>query len=102
MAYRVETSLSALNDADEAYQWLHRQSPQAAVRWLNGLEETIQTLSNNPQRCSLAPESDEMKEEIRQLLYGKRRNVYRILFRIRGDLVTVLYIRHAARRYRGT
>ena len=47
-----------------------------------------------PQRCALAPENDALTEEIRQLIYGKSRNKYRILFTIREDIVFVLHVRH--------
>lgn len=35
--------------------------------------------------------------EVRHLLYGRKPNVYRILFTIEGDTVHVLHIRHADR-----
>jgi hypothetical protein len=35
-------------------------------------------------------------EEIRQLLYGKSKNIYRVLFTIRDVTVYVLYVRHSA------
>jgi hypothetical protein len=35
-------------------------------------------------------------EEVRVLLSGKRRGVYRVLFTIRGDTVQVLTVRHSA------
>jgi plasmid stabilization system protein ParE len=33
---------------------------------------------------------------LRELLYGRRRNVYRILFTIDGQTVNILRVRHAA------
>ncbi|WP_414582712.1 type II toxin-antitoxin system RelE/ParE family toxin [Scytonema sp. PCC 10023] len=47
-----------------------------------------------PRRCALAAENDALTEEIRQLIYGKSRNKYRILFTIREDTVFVLHVRH--------
>ncbi len=41
-------------------------------------------------------ENDELIEEIRQLIYGKSRNKYRILFTVREDTVFVLHIRHSS------
>jgi hypothetical protein len=35
--------------------------------------------------------------EVRHLLYGHKPHVYRILFTIRGDTVSILYIRHGRR-----
>jgi hypothetical protein len=47
----------------------------------------------------LASENGHFAEEIRQLLYGRGRNRYRILFTIGEEAVHVLHIRHGARRY---
>ena len=41
----------------------------------------------------LAPESSRFPFEVRQLLYGRKPHVYRILFTIEGDTVHVLHIR---------
>lgn len=35
--------------------------------------------------------------EIRQLIYGRRRGQYRVLFAIHEDAVEVLHVRHGAR-----
>jgi len=52
----------------------------------------------SPQRRPIAPDSDVSGEQVRVLLYGKRRGVYRVLFTIRGDTVHVLTVRHSAQR----
>ncbi len=96
MTYRVITQPSAETGADQAFRWLYERSPEAAVRWYRGLRQAIESLAEHPQRCPLAPENEQFEEEIRQLLYGRRRGVYRLLFTIEGDTVSVLYIRHSA------
>jgi hypothetical protein len=53
-------------------------------------------LTQQPLRCPLATESDKFPEEPRDLLFGKRKNKYRIILAIRNDDV-VLYVHHAAR-----
>jgi hypothetical protein len=63
------------------------------LRWLNGIKQASESLSRNPERCPLAPESKEIESDIRQLLYGK----YRMLFIIRDHMVYLLHIRHGAR-----
>ena len=98
MTYRVITLPRAERDAREAYQWLAQQAPEAALRWYRGLREAIESLAAHPQRCPIAPENEYAEEEIRQLLYGRRRSIYRILFTIKGDMVSVLTVRHGARR----
>jgi len=86
-------------EAEEIYRWLLERSPSTVTKWFNGLAAAIFSLERNPKRCSLAPENDAFEEEIRQLLYGKRGGVYRILFTIVGDTVKVLHLRHGARRF---
>ena len=49
-----------------------------------------------PYRCGLAVEHEIFPEEVRQLLHGKSKNVYRVLFVIRDSNVYVLYVRHSS------
>lgn len=53
-----------------------------------------------PKCCSLARENDYFGQEISQLLYGRGRNSYRIIFTIvesqEVSIVRILHIRHAA------
>jgi len=99
MRYRVEITAAALADAEEAFLWIYRDSPEKAMQWLNAALHAIGSLESYPGRCALAPENDAFEQEIRQLLYGKRSGVYRILFTISGDGVVILHIRHGARRW---
>ena len=49
-------------------------------------------------RCPVAPESRKAKRRLRQLLYGVKRDVYRVIYEIDESrkVVCVLTIRHAA------
>jgi plasmid stabilization system protein ParE len=96
MKYRVLIQPTAKGELRKAYRWLHEESPAVAARWLDNLLKKTQTLETHPERCPLAPENDFFEETIRQLLYGKKHGVYRILFTVRGDTVDILHIRHAA------
>jgi plasmid stabilization system protein ParE len=97
MKYRVHFTRSASSDADAAYQWIAGRTARAAVKWFNGLIAVIDSLEDFPTRCSFAPESKKAAEEIRQMLYGRRPHVYRILFIVRGKDIFVLHIRHGSR-----
>ncbi len=68
----------------------------SADEWFKGLMNAIGSLQEKPRRCSLATEHEVFTEEVRQLLYGKARNKYRILFTIREDIVYVLFVRHTS------
>ena len=98
MAFRVKYSAEAERDLDELLEWLLQQGAgDAALRWLQGLEDAVTSLENAPHRCGLAPEGELLSAEIRQLLYGSKSNVYRILFNIEDEIVNVLHIRHGRR-----
>ncbi|HKP86567.1 MAG TPA: type II toxin-antitoxin system RelE/ParE family toxin [Blastocatellia bacterium] len=103
MAYRVDISPSALQDAEDAYVWVKEHAPSRAGAWYEGLLKAIYSLENLPTRCSIAPESKDIGITIRQLLYSKKGSVYRILFAVGHDdatgedVVRVFRIRHSAR-----
>jgi plasmid stabilization system protein ParE len=97
MTYQVVVQPSAQAEIEMAYEWTAERAPMAATRWYNRLVDAIRSLADNPERCALASEDEYFPEEIRNLLYGKRRNAYRILFTIRGDTVHVLHVRRGSR-----
>ncbi len=98
MAYLVELSLRAERDLDYPYQRISADDSPAAARWFNGLEEPIYTRERLPRRCPIAPESRKAKRRLRQLLYGAKRDVYRVIYEIDDSrkVVRVLTIRYAA------
>src|SRR5262249_2846561 len=96
MPHSVQITARALREIDETLEWLAERSSQAAARWHGQLVEAVRSLEDKPERRGLAPESEWFPGEIRQLLYGKRRGVYRILFEIRDNTVYILRVRHSA------
>ncbi len=96
MAYLVHITARALREIDGALAWISERSPAAASRWHQRILIAMRSLENNPERWSLAPESEWYPAEIRQMLHGKKRGVYRILFIVRGNSVYVLRVRHGA------
>jgi plasmid stabilization system protein ParE len=96
MAHVVRITARALSEIDERLGWLSARSPSAALRWHEQLMQAISSLQDNPERCGLAPESEWYPGELRQLLHGKRRGVYRILFEVRGNAVYIPHVRHSA------
>lgn len=98
MTFRVRISQQAEQEAEEIFDWLRSQhAGETGVRWFLRLEEAIQSLEEFPTRCQVAPESARFPFEVRQLLYGNKPHVYRILFTIDGDTVNILHIRHGRR-----
>jgi plasmid stabilization system protein ParE len=99
MAFRVEISLQAERDAEQILEWLLSQkSGQAGLAWFLALDDAFASLSEFPERCPIAPESARFPFEVRQLFYGRKPHIYRILFSISSDVVTVLHIRHGRRK----
>ena len=96
MPHTVRITRRALQEIEQALKWLAERSPRAAARWHSRLLKAIHSLEFNPERFSLAPENDWYSGgELRQLLYGKRRGIFRILFEVRGETVYILRVRHS-------
>ncbi len=95
MSFHVAIARKAAREIEDQFNWLADRSEAAANRWRNSLLQAIDTLENDPERCPEAPEA-EWHPGLRQLLHGKRRNLHRILFEIRGQTVVILRLRHSA------
>jgi len=54
------------------------------------LGQAIAALADMPERCPVADESEQLGITLRQLLYGRRRGVYRLLFSIEGETVSAM------------
>jgi len=99
MEYQVDLSDIAEAEMDAAYLSFSQKSVDAAWHWYTGARAAANTLSRFPRRCPLARENDDFpNHEVRQLIYGKGRNAYRILFIIFEEdaAVRVIRFRHGA------
>jgi plasmid stabilization system protein ParE len=76
---------------------LEKLTQTTTLEWFDGLVDAIESLAEFPQRCAFAPDRGFRHREIRQLLYGERHSVYRILYRVEDENVQILTIRHARR-----
>ena len=98
MAFRVEPTARAKRDLDAILgRLLTHEAGEAGLRWFRKLEQAIVSLSELPQRCALAPENADFPFDVRQLIYGRKPDQYRVLFTIDEDVVVVLHIRHGRR-----
>jgi plasmid stabilization system protein ParE len=93
-AYRVDLDRAA-RDLIHLYRAIDAQSSGQARAWFNGLERMILSLDQNPARGAVIREDP----NLRQLPYGRRRYVFRIIYAVdeAGSVVTVLHIRRGAR-----
>jgi plasmid stabilization system protein ParE len=98
MSFRVEITTEAEGDLDSILAWLiSEHAGGTGLRWFEALEDAIATLAEFPERCSVAPESRLFPFEVRQLLYGNKPHIYRVLFTIEEKTVYVLHVRHGRR-----
>ncbi|MBZ5586059.1 MAG: type II toxin-antitoxin system RelE/ParE family toxin [Acidobacteriia bacterium] len=99
MEFRVDVSERAARDLKLLFLAIRADESESAARWFNGMERAIESLAERPTCCPVAPES-RSRRVIRQLLYGRKPHIYRVLFQTdsKNRTVRVLHIRHGARR----
>lgn len=95
MAWRVRITARAERDLTSLYDEIDAVNSAAARIWFTGFKEAILSLEQLPLAWPLTPES----RRLRHLLYGRKPNVYRVIYRlIKGrNQIDVLHIRHGAR-----
>ena len=98
MAFRVDLTPQAEADLEEIFEWVFSRAPYRAPLWFSRLESAILSLGHRPERCPIVPALSTGDHPVRQLLFGRRRHVYRVYFSVLEDVVKVLHVRHGARR----
>ncbi|MGD9646587.1 MAG: type II toxin-antitoxin system RelE/ParE family toxin [Pirellulales bacterium] len=94
MTYRIVVQPTAVHDVQQLYHWIAERSAGGALRWYQQWFKAVDSLRRNPLAYGLAPESDFVDVEIRQILFRTRRGrIYRALFSIEGEVVRVLHVR---------
>jgi plasmid stabilization system protein ParE len=98
MTYKVRLQPLAENDLEDAYLWAAKSAPETAGLWLARFQAALLTLAEQPERSGFAPEHKKLKRELRQLLFGRKPNVFRAVFLIDGNVVRIIRIRRGSRR----
>lgn len=95
MAYRVELTERAARDLVYIYQTIEAGTSARAHAWFNRLEQLILSLEEQPSRGTPIHED----ARYRQLLHGRKPNVYRVIYAIDEQTreVMVLHIRNGRR-----
>ncbi len=95
MAYRVEVTARAGRDLRRIYRDIHAVYSKEADDWFNGLESLVLSLDEFPGRGAVVPEDP----NLRQVLYGNKQVVYRVLYSVDepAQVVRIIHIRHGAR-----
>lgn len=96
MAYLVKITQRAERDVAILYEAIHAEHSATALKWYLGLKKAILSLEKLPYRGQVTQEDS----RLRRLLYGRKPDVYRIIYRVREKQkqVQILHIRHGARR----
>jgi plasmid stabilization system protein ParE len=98
MKYEVIITPSAKADIFEINTWLLENYPDFEEKWLWQISEAMISLSRMPKRCPVSEESSAFDIEVRQLLCGNKRHVYRILFLVEETNVYILRVRSTRQR----
>lgn len=94
MSYQVRVLRRARNDLDQIIAYVAERSPRGAARLLARFEAATQQLEKNPFLSPLAPEAEDIGEEVRHILFRTRAGrTFRALFLVVGDEVRVLRVR---------
>ncbi|MFH1434272.1 MAG: type II toxin-antitoxin system RelE/ParE family toxin [Pseudomonadota bacterium] len=91
--HRVEITGPAESDILEIFAYISRDNRTAATQWVEEIERQIGSLERFPERCPVIPESKELGEEYRHLVYGN----YRTIFRIEESKIIIMRVIHGAR-----
>jgi plasmid stabilization system protein ParE len=89
--YKVILHPDAELDIASSFEWGCRAwGIKNARAWVQELRHAIlNQLTSVPFRCPVAPEADELGISVRHLILGR----YRIVFIVKGLLVTILHVR---------
>lgn len=90
--YRVEIKPTAEQDITRRYLQIAEDSIQNMTAWYFEMHDAICKLDAMAERCPVAPEDDDIKEGIRHLIIGN----YRLLYKVDGERVDVLHVRHGS------
>ena len=88
---RIVWAPIALDRAEEAARYIACDRPTAAVKWIDGLFEAVAKLKAFPHRGRMVPEVG--RPEIREVLYGQ----YRVIYRLEEKRLFILTVRHQRR-----
>lgn len=96
MTYLVSLTARAERDLGLLFESIHAEDSETARTWYQGLKKAILSLEKLLNRCAPAHEN----ARLRNLLYGRKPHIYRIIFRVleKERRVEVLHVRHGARR----
>lgn len=95
MAHRIRITPEAEHDLRAIGDYIVSQhAPLAAKRFVAALRRRIAALKSFPSAYGLAPEAQAVGVDLRQMIHG----IYRVLYTVENQIVTIHAVRHGARR----
>lgn len=93
MRYRVQFSDEAKQDIENSFEWGRKHwGEAAATKWYRRLRSQVRDiLTQFPLSQPIAPEAEDVGQEIRHMIFGR----YRILFEVSGRTVRILHVEGA-------
>jgi len=82
-----------LDRAEEAARYIAGDRPAAAAKWIDGLFGAVAKLRVFPHKGRMVPEVG--RAEIREVLYGQ----YRVVYRLEEKRLLILTVRHQKRQF---
>ena len=83
----------ALERVREAAEYIGRDHPDAAQRWVDRLFARVELLARAPAQGRMVPELG--REDIREILFQR----YRVIYRHEPKRVVILTVRHGRQRF---
>lgn len=97
MAFALQLTRRAYADIDHSFAFVkQRPGVAAAERWRDALFARLSALERQPEVWPPVDEPDLAALEVREFLFRHWRHVYRVWYRIDGEVVRVHRVRHAA------
>jgi addiction module RelE/StbE family toxin len=88
---RVRYTPDAFADRERIYEYLRERSPSGARNVMKGIREAVRLLRDQPYS---GYETDHPGVRVKVVI----RYPYKIFYRVRGDVVEIVHIRHTSRR----
>jgi toxin ParE1/3/4 len=90
---RILWAPRALNRIGEAAEYIARDRPGAAARWVETLFARVELLAKSPAQGKVVPEI--RRQDIREIQHQG----YRVIYRIDDKKLVILTVRHSRRQF---
>ena len=85
---RIIWSPLAIDRVSEIADYIAKDKPSAAEKWINTMFSKVEQLESSPEIGRIVPEIN--NNQFRELIYGN----YRIIYRVGKKQISILTVRH--------